>query len=134
MGASPDGQVFGGDEGNVSGREQWYLLREDLEVNGVLYRAGTPVLKVGGGWCVNGVHPPQDLQLEDNVCKTEYAGLSLHLIARDEDGWLTHRRLGSRDVPERIALSRVLSPPNSDRGKLYLSFGDQFYPLEFFGW
>lgn len=134
MNTSLDGQAFGGEGEGISGGEQWYLLREDLEVNGVLYRAGTPVLKADAGWCVNGALPPQDLQLDGKVCKTEYAGLSLHLIARDEDGWLTHRRLGSNQVPERIDPTRVLSPPSSDRSRLYLAFGDQFYPLDFFGW
>lgn len=113
---------------------RWFLMREDIEIDGVIYAAGTPVLKTPNGWFVQGEERPLTATLDKRVCRTEYAGLSLHVVTSDLQGVLSHRRLGASHAPEVLARSRVLSPPEPGVSKVYLAFGDQFYPLEYFGW
>lgn len=122
----------GGNHG--SEREQWYLLRENITIDGVVYEAGKPVLKTSDGWRVGNKDVPSSACLEAHVCNTEYAGLSLHSVSRDQDGTIWHKRLGSDESPEAIPASRLLHPPDVGCTKLYLAFGDQFYPLDYFGW
>jgi hypothetical protein len=113
---------------------RWYLMREDLEIDGVSYGAGTPVRRTSSGWFVEGHDRPLTASLEKSVCRTEYAGLSLHVISHSTDGTLSQRRLGGSDESEVLPCSRVLSPPEPGTSRVYLAFGDQFYPLEYFGW
>jgi hypothetical protein len=42
--------------------------------------------------------------------------------------------MGSDDPVERVPISRIITPPEFGHDKLYLAFGDQFYPLDYFGW
>jgi hypothetical protein len=114
--------------------EEWYLLREDLSIGEARYRAGTPVRRLEQGWLVDGISDPVPTSLDGRICRTEYGGLSLHVISRQPDGSLAHRRIGSDDRLEGIADSRVISPPDHGHDRVYLAFGDQFYPLEYFGW
>ena len=76
----------------------------------------------------------QSRSLDGRLCKTEYAGLSLHVLTRESDGSVVHRRIGSDDPVERVPISRIITPPEFGHDKLYLAFGDQFYPLDYFGW
>jgi len=112
----------------------WYLLREDIDIGQARYRAGTPVRRLEQGWVVEGISDPVSTSLDGRVCRTEYGGLSLHVLSRQPDGSLVHRRIGSDDPLEGIADSRVISPPDHGHDRVYLAFGDQFYPLEYFGW
>ena len=112
----------------------WYLIREDLDLDGRRFQAGTPILKVSNGWIIDGSNAVIARPLDKQVCRTEYAGLSLHLVSREDNGEIVHRRLGADGEPEKIPQSRVLSPPEVGRTKVYLAFGDQFYPLDYFGW
>ena len=114
--------------------QEWFLLREDVEIAGHVYRAGTPVMKANNSWYVCGVDDPIPCSLDGRLCRTEYGGLSLHVVSRASDGGVSHRRVGSDDPAETIPVSRVLSPPDHGHDKVYLAFGDQFYPLEYFGW
>jgi hypothetical protein len=68
------------------------------------------------------------------VCRAEYGGLSLHVVSCTAHGTIYHRRVGSDEPPQSIPASRVISPPIRGRDRVYLAFGDQFYPLEYFGW
>lgn len=113
---------------------EWFLLREDAQVGGSLFRAGTPVARVHNRWFLRGSDEPIAENLEGRVCRAEYGGLSLHVVSTGVDGVVTHWRIGSDEHPEPIPASRVISPPESGRNKIYLAFGDQFYPLEYFGW
>ena len=115
-------------------RGEWYLLREDLDIGENRCRAGTPVRRLAEGWFVQGVSTPVSISLDGRVCRTEYGGLSLHVISRRSDGSLVQRRVGSDDAPQGVADSRVMSPPECGHDRLYLAFGDQFYPLDYFGW
>ena len=115
-------------------RGEWYLLREDLDIGENRCRAGTPVRRLAEGWFVQGVSTPVSISLDGRVCRTEYGGLSLHVISRRSDGSLVQRRVGSDDAPQGVADSRVMSPPEFGHDRLYLAFGDQFYPLDYFGW
>jgi hypothetical protein len=72
--------------------------------------------------------------LDDRVCRTEYGGLSLYVLSRQLDGSLSLRRIGSEEAPQRVADTRVISPPECGHDRVYLAFGDQFYPLDYFGW
>jgi len=113
---------------------EWFLLREDAQVGGSLYRAGTPVSRVHNRWFVRGSAEPVDENLDGRVCRAEYGGLSLHVVSQSPDGSVKHWRIGSDEHPEQIPASRVISLPEPGRDKVYLAFGDQFYPLEYFGW
>ncbi len=113
---------------------EWYLLREDVDIGAIRCRAGTPVRRVGEGWFIQGVSDLVSTSLDSRVCRTEYGGLSLHVLSRQPDGSLTHRRIGSDDPLEGIEDSRVIAPPECGHDKVYLAFGDQFYPLDYFGW
>lgn len=124
----------GGPLHGESHRGTWYLIREDMDLGGKHLQAGTPILKVSNGWIVDGSTAVIAQPLDKQVCRTEYAGLSLHIVSREADGGILHRRLGADGEAQRIPLSRVLSPPEVGRTKVYLAFGDQFYPLEYFGW
>jgi hypothetical protein len=113
---------------------EWYLLREDLDIGENRCRAGTPVRRVAEGWIVQGLSAPVSIPLDGRVCRTEYGGLSLHVLSRHSDGSLAHRRIGSDDAPQQVADSRVIAPPECGHDRVYLAFGDQFYPLDYFGW
>jgi hypothetical protein len=113
---------------------EWFLLREDVEVDGVVYKAGTPVRRTLDRWFACGSRDPLSGSLDGRTCRAEYGGLSLHVVSCGADGVVSHRRIGSDEPPEIIPASRVISPPEQGRDKVYLSFGDQFYPLEYFGW
>ncbi len=113
---------------------EWYLLREDIDIGENRCRAGTPVRRLVDGWFVQGIPTPVLTSLDDRVCRTEYGGLSLYVLSRQADGSLAHRRIGSDEAPQAIADSRVISPPECGHDRVYLAFGDQFYPLDYFGW
>jgi hypothetical protein len=113
---------------------EWLLLREDVQVGSHVYRAGTPIAKVSDHWLVGGCDQPVSENLDGRTCRAEYGGLSLHVVSVGSDGTVSHRRVGSHGAPECIPASRVISPPEQGRDKVYLAFGDQFYPLEYFGW
>ncbi len=113
---------------------EWYLLREDVDIGDNRCRAGTPVRRLSEGWFVQGISFPVSMSLEGRVCRTEYGGLSLHVLSRQPDGSLAHQRIGSDEAFHRIADSRVISPPECGHDRVYLAFGDQFYPLDYFGW
>lgn len=113
---------------------EWLLLREDVQVGGDVYRAGTPIAKVHDRWYVSGSDQPVSENLDGRTCRAEYGGLSLHVVSVGPNGIVSHRRVGSDEAPESIPASRVISPPPQGRDRVYLAFGDQFYPLEYFGW
>lgn len=113
---------------------EWFLLREDVQVEGAVYKAGTPVNRMHDQWFVSGSSVPLSESLDGRTCRAEYGGLSLHVVSRGSDGMISHRRIGSDEPPEVIPASRVLSPPEHGRDRVYLVFGDQLYPLEYFGW
>jgi hypothetical protein len=113
---------------------EWFLLREDVEVAGTVYRAGTPVQRSHDRWFVQGCDDPLSIGLDGRLCQTRYGGLSLHVVSSDHEGIVSHRRIGSDEPVERIAPSRVVSPPEPGHDRVYLAFGDQFYPLDYFGW
>lgn len=113
---------------------EWFLLREDVDIGADRCRAGTPVRRLSEGWFVQGISTPVLISLEGRVCRTEYGGLSLHVLSRDPNGSIAHRRIGSDEAPQGIADSRVISPPECGHDRVYLAFGDQFYPLDYFGW
>ncbi len=115
-------------------RGDWLLLREDVQVGGDVYRAGTPITKVHNRWFVCGSDQPISDNFDGRTCRAEYGGLSLHVVSVGPDGKVSHRRVGSHEAPESIPASRVISPPQQGRDRVYLAFGDQFYPLEYFGW
>ncbi|MEY4669208.1 MAG: hypothetical protein RL518_1907 [Pseudomonadota bacterium] len=123
------------DQGTAYGEAgEWYLLREDVEIGENRCRAGTPVRRHTDGWLIQGLSSPVSVSLDERVCRTEYGGLSLHVLSREPDGSLLHRRIGSDDPLERVPDSRVISPPECGHDRVYLAFGDQFYPLNYFGW
>ena len=113
---------------------EWYLLREDIHIGETRCRAGTPVRRLAEGWLIEGISTPVLVSLDGRVCRTEYGGLSLHVLSRDPNGSIVHRRIGSDDPMEGVVESRVISPPECGHDRLYLAFGDQFYPLDYFGW
>ena len=113
---------------------EWFLLREDVEVGGARYQAGTPVQRCHDRWYVQGCDTPVASGLDGRLCQTQYGGLTLHVVSRDRDGVISHRRIGSDEVLETIPASRVISPPECGHDRVYLAFGDQFYPLDYFGW
>jgi hypothetical protein len=113
---------------------EWYLLREDIDIGENRCRAGTPVRRIAEGWAVQGLSVPVAVPLDGRVCRTEYGGLSLHVLSRHSNGCLAHRRIGSEDPLEEVPDSRVISPPECGHDRVFLAFGDQFYPLEYFGW
>ena len=113
---------------------EWYILREDIDVGESRYRAGTPVRRLADGWLIHGIGRPLSMLLEGRVCRTEYGGLSLHVVSRQADGSLVHRRVGSDEPVDGIPDSRVIAPPECGHDRVYLAFGDQFYPPEYFGW
>jgi len=113
---------------------EWYLLREDTEIGEHRCRAGTPVRRLVEGWFVQGLGAPVSMSLDGRICRTEYGGLSLHVLSRQSDGSLGHRRIGSDDPLQRVEDSHVFSPPECGHDRVYLAFGDQFYPLDYFGW
>ncbi len=117
-----------------SHRGTWYLIREDVDLDGRLLKAGTPILKVPDGWVVEGSTVVTAQPLEKHACRTQYGGLSLYLINRDSQGAIVHRRVGSKGEPKRIPSTKVFSPPDFGHSKVYLAFGGKFYPLEYFGW
>ena len=131
----PEGNHIEHHEGASYGHGgEWYLLREDVEIGEGRCRAGTPVQRLPGGWRIQGIAAPVSISLDGRLCKTEYAGLSLHVLSRESDGSVVHRRMGSDDPVERVPISRIITPPEFGHDKLYLAFGDQFYPLDYFGW
>lgn len=113
---------------------QWFLLREDVELAGTRYPAGTPVQRCHDRWYVQGCDTPVGAGLDGRMCQTQYGGLTLHVVSRDREGVISHRRIGSDEGGETIPASRVLSPPEYGHDRVYLAFGDQFYPLDYFGW
>ncbi|MEN9845266.1 MAG: hypothetical protein RIS36_413 [Pseudomonadota bacterium] len=121
-----------GDSYDDSG--EWYLLREDIDIGDNRCQAGTPVRRLVDGWFVQGIPAPVPISLDDRVCRTEYGGLSLYVLSRQLDGSLSLRRIGSEEAPQRVADTRVISPPECGHDRVYLAFGDQFYPLDYFGW
>jgi hypothetical protein len=58
----------------------------------------------------------------------------LHVVSRQADGSLVHMRVGSDEPVDGIPDSRVIAPPECGHDRVYLAFGDQFYPPEYFGW
>ena len=113
---------------------EWFLLREDVELAGTKYGAGTPVQRSHDRWYVQGCNTPLTAGLDGRLCQTRYGGLTLHVLSRDREGKVSHRRIGSDEIQENIPASRVISPPEYGHDRVYLAFGDQFYPLDYFGW
>ena len=112
----------------------WYLIREDIDLEGRRVPAGTPILKASNGWFIDGSAAVITQPFETNVCRPVYGGLSLYVIGRNADGEIVHRRLGSDGEPTSIPATQVLSPPEAGHAKVYLAFGGRFYPLDYFGW
>lgn len=113
---------------------EWLLLREDVQLDGNVHKAGTPITKVSNRWFIGGSDEPLSEDLDALVCRAEYGGLSLHVVSCTAPGVVSHRRVGSDEPPEFISMSQIVSPPEPGRDKVYLAFGEQFYPLEYFGW
>ena len=113
---------------------EWFLLREDVEVGGAKYGAGTPVQRTHDQWYIQGSDTPLAAGLDGRLCRTQYGGLTLHVVSRGRDGQVFHRRIGSDEAQETIPASRVIAPPEYGHDRVYLAFGDQFYPLDYFGW
>jgi hypothetical protein len=127
-------QFFGHESLQGRAGAHWFLLREDVEFGGATYRAGTPVQRSHDRWYLHGCDSPLSAELQGLVCQSGYGGLALQVVRRDRDGMISHRRIGSDEVFEAIPASRVISPPAIGHDRVYLAFGDQFYPLEYFGW
>ncbi len=116
--------------------EGWYLLRSNLSHNKHMYRAGTLVEYLEGGWFVQGpLEEREQLSLSSvNVCRTHYEGVSLYEIeCIEHEGVLTRPVLSTLSLTK-VDPMMVQVPLRVGESRVCVRFGHCFLPLEFFNW
>lgn len=68
--------------------------------------------------------------MDEKVCKAEYVGRSLHLVFRELDGRLLHRKVGGNLSLQEIAPDKVVAPPIPGNSSVCVLYGDHFWPPE----
>lgn len=114
----------------------WYLLRSNLSLNDQIYRAGTLVEHVEGGWFVQGpLGERERLSLSHvDVCRTHYEGVSLFEIECTEHEGVLARPVLSTLSATKIDPMMVRVPLRVGESRVCVRFGHCFLPLEFFNW
>ncbi len=125
-----DGPVSDSHKKDLLERVEWFLIRVDVAVNGQVLRAGTPIRRQGQRWILNGATEPLPIAMDDKVCKAEYIGLPLHLVFRELDGRLFHRKVGGNVSLQEIAPDKVVAPPMPGTSSVCVLYGDQLWPPE----
>ena len=115
---------------DLSESVEWFLIRGDVAVNGQVLRAGTLIRRQGQTWILNGATEPLPIAMDDKVCKAEYIGLPLHLVFRELDGRLFHRKVGGNVSLQEIAPDKVVAPPLPGTSSVCVLYGDQLWPPE----
>lgn len=114
----------------------WYLLRSNLSHNGQMYRAGTLVEYLEGGWFVQGLDGGREqLSLSSvDVCRTHYEGVSVYVIECTENEGVLARPVTSTVSPTKVDPMMVQVSLRVGESRLCVRFGHCFLPLEFFNW